>query len=235
MTLSLRSVTKTIPVGAGRRVDLLKGIEFDLEPGNSVSVVGRSGSGKSSLLNILGLLDQPTSGRVELDGKSLIGVSDRELSMIRGRHISFIFQQFHLLPRRTALENVWTPLVHIRDRALWRQRRKLAGEALARVGLAGKEDAVPETLSGGEQQRVAIARALVHRPRYVLADEPTGALDGETSRDVMELLLDVTRSQSAGLVLVTHDVQHAMATGRQFRLDQGELAPLALVGEGAEW
>nr|WP_260860097.1 ABC transporter ATP-binding protein [Streptomyces cupreus] len=228
--MSLRGVTKTIPLGDGRQVDLLRNVDFELGPGDSVSVVGRSGSGKSSLLNILGLLDQPTGGSVELDGQSLLGLPDRKLSMIRGRHISFIFQQFHLLPRRTALENVWTPLAHIRDRALWRQRRELAARALARVGLAGKEDAVPETLSGGEQQRVAIARALVHRPRYVLADEPTGALDGETAHGVMDLLLDVTRSQRAGLVLVTHDVQHAMATDRQFRLNEGTLAPLVPEG-----
>jgi putative ABC transport system ATP-binding protein len=230
MTLSLRGVTKTIPLGDGRHADLLRDVDFELGPGDSVSVVGRSGSGKSSLLNILGLLDQPTGGRVELDGESLLGLPDRRLSQIRGRHISFIFQQFHLLPRRTALENVWTPLAHIRDRALWRQRRELAAQALARVGLAGKEDAVPETLSGGEQQRVAIARALVHRPRYVLADEPTGALDGETARGVMELLLDVTRSQRAGLVLVTHDDRHATATDRQLRLDKGTLAPLVPEG-----
>ncbi|MDF3142543.1 MULTISPECIES: ABC transporter ATP-binding protein [unclassified Streptomyces] len=230
MTLSLRGVTKTIPLGDGRHVDLIRDLDFDLAPGDSVSVVGRSGSGKSSLLNILGLLDRPTSGRVELDGQSLLGLPDRKLSTIRGRHISFIFQQFHLLPRRTALENVWTPLAHIRDRALWRQRRELAAEALARVGLTGKEDAVPETLSGGEQQRVAIARALVHRPRYVLADEPTGALDGETARSVMDLLLDVTRSQRTGLVLVTHDAQHATATERQLRLTEGTLAPLVPEG-----
>ncbi|WP_326722960.1 ABC transporter ATP-binding protein [Streptomyces sp. NBC_00243] len=226
MTLSLRGVTKTIPLGDGRHVDLIRNLDFDLGPGDSVSVVGRSGSGKSSLLNILGLLDQPTSGSVELDGQSLLGLPDRKLSTIRGRHISFIFQQFHLLPRRTALENVWTPLAHIRDREMWRQRRELAAEALARVGLAGKEDAVPETLSGGEQQRVAIARALVHRPRYVLADEPTGALDGETAQNIMDLLLDATRSQRAGLVLVTHDIQYATVTDRQFKLDEGKLVPL---------
>lgn len=172
MTLSLRGVTKTIPLGGGRHVDLIKDLDFDIGPGDSVSVVGRSGSGKSSLLNILGLLDQPTSGAVELDGRSLLGLPDRTLSTLRGRHISFIFQQFHLLPRRTALENVWTPLAHIRDRGLWRQRRRLAADALARVGLEGKEDAVPETLSGGEQQRVAIARALVHRATSSLTNPP---------------------------------------------------------------
>ncbi|MEU4094539.1 ABC transporter ATP-binding protein [Streptomyces sp. NPDC026673] len=230
MTLSLRDVTKTIPLGGGRHADLIRNLDFDLAPGESVSVVGRSGSGKSSLLNILGLLDRPTGGRVELDGESLLGLPDRRLSTIRGRHISFIFQQFHLLPRRPALENVWTPLAHIRDRAMWRRRRELAAEALGRVGPSGKEDAVPETLSGGEQQRVAIARALVHRPRYVLADEPTGALDGETAQSVMDLLLDAARSQRAGLVLVTHDTQHSTATDRGFRLHEGALVPLTGTG-----
>jgi putative ABC transport system ATP-binding protein len=205
---------------------ILTGVDLFVAPGEHVSIVGRSGSGKSTLLNLLGLLDTPTSGTYLLDGEPTDRLRARRRSRLRGEVFGFVFQQFNLLPRRTATENVAAPLLYARGRSYLR-RTRTAREMLDRVGLGSRADQVPERLSGGEQQRVAIARALVRSPRVVLADEPTGALDVETGTSVMALLAEVTAETGAALVTITHDHSVAALANRQFRLEGGHLRPLA--------
>lgn len=220
--------------GAGRAVGLpdgsvlpiLTGVDLTVAEGEHVAIVGRSGSGKSTLLNILGLLDSPTSGSYAIDGTAVTALPERRRSQMRGRMFGFVFQQFNLLARRTATENVATPLLYAGGTAFW-QRRRLSLAALERVGLADRADALPEKLSGGEQQRVAIARALVRSPRVLLADEPTGSLDVDTGSAVMDLLEEVTTAAGATLVTITHDLSVAARAQRQFRLDHGRLSPLS--------
>ncbi|QEO09857.1 ABC transporter ATP-binding protein [Protaetiibacter larvae] len=226
--LRLEGVTRTVELPDGARLDILRGVDLEVDVGEHVSIVGRSGSGKSTLLNILGLIDTPTSGRLEFDGVPLeklrMGARDRR----RGRDVGFIFQQFNLLPRRTALENVMTPLLYASGRQFWR-RQRLATEMLERVGLGARLSSTPDRLSGGEQQRVAIARALVRGPRLILADEPTGALDVETGASVMALLDGVAEATGAALITITHDPNIAALARRHYRLDQGVLSPVAAV------
>jgi putative ABC transport system ATP-binding protein len=208
---------------------ILTGVDLSVAPGEHVSIVGRSGSGKSTLLNLLGLLDTPTSGTYLLDGEPTDALRARRRSRLRGEVFGFVFQQFNLLPRRTAAENVAAPLLYARGRE-YLTRRRTAREMLDRVGLGARADQVPERLSGGEQQRVAIARALVRSPRVVLADEPTGALDVETGVHVMALLARATAENGAALVTITHDLSVAALASRQYRLDGGRLSPLVEVG-----
>src|SRR5215212_5971105 len=178
-----------------------------------------------SLLNLLGLLDTPTGGSYLLDGEPTDRLSARRRSRLRGEVFGFVFQQFNLLPRRTAAENVAAPLLYARGRE-YLARRRTAREMLERVGLGARADQVPERLSGGEQQRVAIARALVRSPRVVLADEPTGALDVETGAQVMALLDRATSETGAALITITHDLSVAALASRRYRLDGGRLSPL---------
>jgi putative ABC transport system ATP-binding protein len=208
---------------------ILTGVDLSVAPGEHVSIVGRSGSGKSTLLNLLGLLDTPTSGTYLLDGEPTDALRARRRSRLRGEVFGFVFQQFNLLPRRTAAENVAAPLLYARGRE-YLTRRRVAREMLDRVGLGARADQVPERLSGGEQQRVAIARALVRSPRVVLADEPTGALDVETGVAVMALLARATAENGAALVTITHDLSVAALASRQYRLEGGRLSPLVEVG-----
>jgi len=223
--LHLEGVAKSVELPDGERLDILKGVDLTVEVGEHVSVVGRSGSGKSTLLNILGLIDAPTSGRLEFDGIPLERLGNADRDRRRGRDVGFIFQQFNLLARRSALENVMTPLLYASGRQFWR-RERLATEMLERVGLGGRLASTPDQLSGGEQQRVAIARALVRGPRLILADEPTGALDVETGASVMELLDSVAESTGAALITITHDPNVAALARRHYRLDRGVLAPV---------
>jgi putative ABC transport system ATP-binding protein len=188
-------------------VKALRGVDLTIGTGEFVAIVGSSGSGKSTLLNILGCLDRPTRGDYRLGGVSVGARSMDERALIRNRMIGFIFQGFNLLPRATALENVELPLVYRRTPA--RERRRLALEALAQVGLLNRADHRPNQLSGGQQQRVAIARALVARPPLLLADEPTGNLDTATTLEVMELLEGLVRTQGVTLILVTHEPEVA--------------------------
>ncbi len=185
--LELSGVTRSVLLPDDRELEILRGIDLTVGAGEHVSIVGRSGTGKSTLLNILGLLDSPTSGDYLLDGVPIGGLSGRARARRRGTDFGFVFQQFNLLQGRTALENVVAPLLYARGRQFW-QRRTLAAQMLERVGLGDRLDTTPEKLSGGEQQRVAIARALVRVPRVILADEPTGALDVDTGSEVMDLL-----------------------------------------------
>ena len=208
---------------------ILTGVDLSVAPGEHVSIVGRSGSGKSTLLNLLGLLDTPTSGTYLLDGEPTDALRARRRSRLRGEVFGFVFQQFNLLPRRTAAENVAAPLLYARGRE-YLTRRRAAREMLDLVGLGSRADQVPERLSGGEQQRVAIARALVRSPRVVLADEPTGALDVETGAQVMALLARATAENGAALVTITHDLSVAALASRQYRLAGGRLSPLVEAG-----
>ncbi|MDO7881709.1 ABC transporter ATP-binding protein [Salinibacterium soli] len=223
--LTLEAVTRSVALPDGARLDILKGIDLTVEVGDHVSIVGRSGSGKSTLLNILGLLDSPTSGRILVDDEPVERFSSRQRDRKRGRDIGFIFQQFNLLPGRTALENAMTPLLYASGRQFF-SRASIAAEMLERVGLGHRMSSMPDKLSGGEQQRVAIARALVRGPRLILADEPTGALDIETGASVMELLDDVAEQSGAALITITHDANVAALARRHFRLDRGVLAPV---------
>lgn len=221
--IRLDGVTRMVTLPDGDRLTILSGVDLDVERGDRVSIVGRSGSGKSTLLNILGLIDAPTEGTVSFDDQDAARFSGNRRDRIRGEGIGFVFQQFNLLARRTALENVMTPLLYDSGRDFWR-RRLLATEMLTSVGLDHRLDSTPDRLSGGEQQRVAIARALVRRPRLILADEPTGALDLDTGQSVMELLEAVADRTDAALITITHDPNIAARADRHFRLDAGHLS-----------
>ena len=200
------------------RVHALRGVSVDILPGEFVAIMGSSGSGKSTFMNILGCLDKPTSGRYLLDGEDVSGFTKRELARIRNQRIGFVFQGFNLLSRTTALENTELPTLYAKVDKTERERR--AKEALAMVGLAQREDHFPSQLSGGQQQRVAIARALVNKPAILLADEPTGNLDSRTSVEVMEIF---QRLNEGGLtiVLVTHEHDIANFAKRQIIFRDG--------------
>jgi len=231
--LRLEGVARSVQLPDFSTLEILRSIDFEAEVGDHVSIVGRSGSGKSTLLNLLGLLDVPTSGRLFFDDVPLENLSGRARDRRRGRDIGFIFQQFNLLPGRTALENVATPLLYASGREFW-NRQRIASEMLERVGLGARLHSMPTQLSGGEQQRVAIARALVRGPRLILADEPTGALDVETGASVMALLDDIAEQSGAALITITHDPNVAALARRHYRLDGGVLSPVAVVPAPAE-
>jgi putative ABC transport system ATP-binding protein len=193
-------------------------ISFSVERGESLAIIGPSGCGKSSLLNILGCLDRPTEGSYELEARDMAKLTDDELAALRNRHIGFVFQSFNLLPRMTAVENVELPLLYAAEK----NSRALARAALDRVGLGARERHLPSELSGGQRQRVAIARAIVTRPSILLCDEPTGALDSRTGKDVLELLLSLN-AEGATLVTVTHDLAIARALSRAIRMKDGRI------------
>ncbi len=229
--LRLDAVARSVRLPDDSVLDILRGVDLEVETGDHVSVVGRSGSGKTTLLNLLGLLDTPTSGTIHFDDRLVSSLSSGTRDRVRGSEIGFIFQQFNLLPGRTALENVMTPLLYSTGPSFWR-RSRIAAEFLDRVGLSARMHSMPEKLSGGEQQRVAIARALVRGPRLILADEPTGALDIETGATVMGLLDEVTEASGAALITITHDVNVAALARRHFRLDAGVLSAAGTLSHG---
>jgi putative ABC transport system ATP-binding protein len=197
----------------------LTGIDLEVAAGEFISIMGPSGCGKSTLLNVMGLLDVPTRGRVTLDGRVLTSSRDRDLAEVRNRTVGFIFQTFHLIPDLTVLDNVLLPLLY--RRLSNRDRRQLAMEAIARVGLAARVQHFPSQLSGGQQQRVAIARAMVGAPKVLLADEPTGNLDSAMGEEIMALLKDLQAREGTTIVMVTHDPRQAQQTERVVRLFDG--------------
>jgi len=199
--IEARDLTKVYTMGH-QTVHALRGVSVDIGQGEFVAIMGSSGSGKSTLMNILGCLDRPTSGTYHLAGEPVESMSGNELAALRNRRIGFVFQQFNLLPRTSALENVELPMVYSGVRSSLRRERAMA--ALRKVGLGERFEHTPAELSGGQQQRVAIARALVNDPQLILADEPTGALDSQTSEDIMRLLTDLN-AQGMTVVLVTHE------------------------------
>lgn len=205
-----RTGSQTIPV--------LKGIDLTIEQGELVAIMGSSGSGKSTLLNVLGILDGYDEGSYTLAGELVKDLTEARAAQLRNQAIGFVFQSFHLLPFKSALENVALPLTY--RSVSRRERMERAMEGLERVGLADRADHLPNQLSGGQKQRVAIARALVTRPHVVLADEPTGALDSTTSKEVMDLLLEVHRNGNT-MVIVTHEPDIAARCQRTIHLKDG--------------
>ena len=203
------------------KVHALRGVSLDIARGEFVAVMGASGSGKSTMMNILGCLDKPTSGRYLLEGEDVSTFSKKQLAAIRNRRIGFVFQGFNLLSRTTALENTELPTLYAKIPPDERVRR--ARTALAMVGLAQREDHFPSQLSGGQQQRVAIARALVNKPSILLADEPTGNLDSRTSVEVMEIFQKLNEEQGLTIVIVTHEHDIAQFTKRQIVFRDGKV------------
>jgi lipoprotein-releasing system ATP-binding protein len=200
---------------------VLSGVSFPLRRGENLAILGPSGSGKSTLLSILGTLELPTTGTVRLGGDDPFKLSERELAAFRSRQIGFVFQEHHLLPQCTVLENVLVPF--LADGRATPKDQQRATELLRRVGLAERLDHRPAELSGGERQRVAIARALVREPTLLLADEPTGNLDRTTAHSIAELLLELQAERQTILVVVTHSAALAAALGRRMELDNGKL------------
>ena len=225
--LSLKEVTRTVALPDASELRILRGVDLEVEAGEHVSIVGRSGTGKSTLLNIIGLLDLPNSGSYTLDGVDTLGLSESRRAALRGEQFGFVFQQFNIFPTRTALENVEVPLLYATDSRFF-ARHKLAAEMLERVGLGDRLQSYPAQMSGGEQQRIAIARCLVRRPKVILADEPTGALDPETGQSVMELLEEVAREQNSALIVITHDMKVAARAHRTYTLAEGVLTTVDL-------
>ena len=218
----LRGVTRTVTLPDGEDLHILRGVDLDVAAGEHVSIVGRSGTGKSTMLNIIGLLDVPTSGSYELDGVDTTRLGEGRRARMRGEDFGFVFQQFNIFAARTACENVEVPLLYAPSTQLLR-RRSIAVDMLERVGLGERADSYPGEMSGGEQQRIAIARALVRRPRVILADEPTGALDPDTGSVVMSLLEEIARESNSALIVITHDMAVAARAQRAYELYDGTL------------
>lgn len=219
--ISARGLTKSYGTHPSL-VTALHGIDFTIESGERVALLGKSGSGKSTLLNLLGGLDRPTSGSLVVSGQELKGLNQSQLSRYRSNTVGMVFQSFHLLSNRTALENVEIPMI-FQGKPLG-ERKEEAKNALRRVGLGNRLDHLPTQMSGGEKQRVAVARSLVNRPRILLADEPTGNLDSKTAQEVMFLIMEHVQNQNATLILVTHDEELAQTfTTRILRLKDGRI------------
>jgi putative ABC transport system ATP-binding protein len=218
--IQVSALTKSIPT-ATHRVDILRGIDLDIERGEFVAIMGPSGSGKSTLLGLLAGLDTPTSGRIILDGVDITGLNEDRMALLRGRKVGFVFQSYHLLPTVTAEENVLLPYELTGGNGMDGPKR--ARDLLASVGLLDRRDHYPIQLSGGEQQRVALARAFMVRPPILLADEPTGNLDTENGQHVLELLISLNQREKTTLVLVTHDAALSARASRRITLRDGRI------------
>jgi len=215
--IDVRNLTKDYHLGK-IMVPALRGIDLQIFPGEMVAIMGPSGSGKSTLMNMIGCLDSPTSGEYYLDSLLVSDLKDDELAIVRNQKIGFVFQNYNLLPRINAIENVTLPIRYSNNTANMRQR---AEAALQSVGLGNRMHHKPNELSGGQQQRVAVARALVNEPAILLADEPTGNLDSQSGKEIMDLLLNLNQQQNTTIVLVTHDPTVAAQAKRIVRLFDG--------------
>jgi putative ABC transport system ATP-binding protein len=217
--IEMRELTRVYDLGP-QQIFALRGVNLVIEPGEYVAIMGPSGSGKSTLMNVIGCLDTPTSGSYLLDGVPVETLNDDELAAIRNRKIGFVFQTFNLLARTTALQNVELPLVYAKvSRA---ERRQLAEEALVAVGLGDRMSHQPNELSGGQRQRVAIARALVNKPSLLLADEPTGNLDSQTGREILDLFQEL-HSRGNSIIMVTHEDDVAQEARRVIHIKDGKV------------
>jgi len=219
MLIRLKNICKSYRLGSNT-VEILKDIDLEIEPGEYVAIMGPSGSGKSTLMNIIGCLDRPTSGSYWLNEQNLALMDRKQLARIRNREIGFIFQQFNLLPRANAMNNVMLPALYAGMNE--KKRSSRAVQLLERVGLKNQLQNMPSQLSGGQQQRVAIARALMNRPKILLADEPTGALDTHTGQEVLNLFEELHQSDLT-LIIITHDVEVANRARRLLRMRDGYL------------
>ncbi|MCW8132462.1 MAG: ABC transporter ATP-binding protein [Planctomycetota bacterium] len=225
LLLDLEGVCKgyEAPEG-GAPVFVLNQLDLKVAPGESVAIIGPSGSGKSTLLNIIGTLDRPTSGKAVFDGQDLLAMDEAGLADVRNRKIGFVFQSHHLLPQCSVLENVLVPTLASDDPALRQGAEDRARKLLDKVGLGGRLSHKPAQLSGGERQRTAVVRALINRPKLLLADEPTGALDRGTSEHLAQLLVDLNKELGVTLILVTHAIPLAERMSRLLELRDGKLA-----------
>jgi ABC-type lipoprotein export system ATPase subunit len=219
--IELRNLGKTYDLGEVQ-VEALKHVALDIHEGEFVALIGPSGSGKSTLMNTVGCLDRPTAGSYRLAGEEVAGLNPDQLAQVRNRRIGFVFQNFNLLARTTALENVEVPLMY-NPSCPRRHRKRRAAELLQLVGLGNRLDHKPNQLSGGQQQRVAIARALVNRPAILLCDEPTGNLDTRTSREIMDFFRKLNEQEGLTVILVTHDLEIAQRAKRALVLIDGEV------------
>lgn len=217
--IELENVQKIYSMG-DEKVYALKGISFSVEQGEFISIMGPSGSGKSTCMNMIGCLDTPTSGIVRIDGMETLKMTEKALAELRNRTIGFVFQQYHLIPSMTVLENVMLPLKY--KRLEYSKRKSLAEIALEKVGLIEREKHRPNELSGGQKQRVAIARAIITEPKIILADEPTGALDTKTGEQVMTLFREINKSGTT-VIIVTHDARIGNSTERCIKILDGLL------------
>lgn len=217
--IELENVQKIYSMG-DEKVYALKGISFSVEQGEFISIMGPSGSGKSTCMNMIGCLDTPTSGIVRIDGMETLKMKEKALAELRNRTIGFVFQQYHLIPSMTVLENVMLPLKY--KRLEYSKRKSLAEIALEKVGLIEREKHRPNELSGGQKQRIAIARAIITEPKIILADEPTGALDTKTGEQVMTLFREINKSGTT-VIIVTHDARIGNSTERCIKILDGLL------------
>jgi putative ABC transport system ATP-binding protein len=221
LTIRARQLAKVYRVGV-EEIHALRGVDLEIAPNEWLAIMGSSGSGKSTLMNVLGCLDRPTSGEYWLDGRRVSAMGASELARVRNERIGFVFQSFELLPRMTALANVELPLIYARGGGWWGTRRKRARAALERVGLGNRMHHRPNQLSGGQKQRVAIARALLNNPAILMADEPTGNLDSQTTREILDLFAQL-HAEGQTIIIVTHEDDVAARCRRVLRLRDGRV------------
>jgi len=218
--IEIENIRKTYNLGE-LGLEVLKGLSLSVADGELIALTGSSGSGKSTLMNILGCLDHPTHGRYRLNGEDVTDLSAKERARVRRRLIGFVFQNFNLLPRTSALENVLMPLEYSSEKISEQEKLERAHSLLDRVGLQSRMDHQPSQLSGGQQQRVAIARSLINKPRVLLADEPTGNLDSVTSKEILSMFQALNRDDGLTIILVTHDPDVARHAGRVIKMRDG--------------
>ncbi len=226
--IQLKEIYKIYTMGEDNEVFALNGVNITIQEKEFVSIIGPSGSGKSTLMNIIGCLDVPTKGSYFIEGMSTSDLSENQLAEIRNRKIGFIFQNFNLLPKLTAIENVELPLIYMGKSVA--ERRKLAQEALVKVGLQERMDHKPKELSGGQQQRVAIARAIASKPPVILADEPTGNLDSKSGTEIMDLI-ETLHQEGKTIILITHDNYIADKAQRKIRIQDGKIIQDEKIGK----